>query len=386
MGPRSDRFAALRALETGQAGVRRSLLFIPILRCLSISIAVLLSAGCASQPAVVVKTLPSPVISRQREVLDPALLEAAPGEADGDAYRVGPGDTILVAVYQHPELSIAPYVGNVMSSGSGSRLAGLVVDNDGTAQFPLVGPLPVAGKTSNELRVYLERELSRYVNEPKVTVQVVFAGSIRYYLLGQFSQPGLKYSDRPLRLLEALSLGGSVLLERASLNTAYVARNGKRLAINFRRLLREGDLRQNIRLRSGDVVFVPDNSGDQVFVFGAAQGSIPNGGAVPMRNGSLDLLQALAQAGYGIRDRAQVKLSETRVIRSDGDRGEIFVVDADRMLKGEALPFPLMPGDVVFVPPTGFTNWNEALNQLLPSLQTISGLLTPFVQIKYLSQ
>jgi polysaccharide export outer membrane protein len=38
------------------------------------------------------------------------------------------------------------------------------------------------------------------------------------------------------------------------------------------------------------------------------------------------------------------------------------------------------------VPPTGVTNWNEALTQLLPSLQTISGLLTPFVQIKFLSQ
>ena len=47
---------------------------------------------------------------------------------------------------------------------------------------------------------YLEGELATYVKDPKVTVQVVFTGSIRYYLLGQFTQPGLKYSDRPLRL------------------------------------------------------------------------------------------------------------------------------------------------------------------------------------------
>ncbi|MFZ5890683.1 MAG: polysaccharide biosynthesis/export family protein [Myxococcota bacterium] len=332
------------------------------------------------------KALPSPVVAYKEEVLDPKLLEAEAGQADGDAYRVGPGDTILVAVYGHPELSIAPYVGATTGQTNSSRLAGLVVDNDGTAQFPLIGSLKVAGKTSNELRMFLEKELARYVNEPKVTCQVVFTGSIRYYLLGQFTQPGLKYSDRPLRLMEALSLGGSVLLERASLNTAYVARNGKRLAVNFRRLLRNGDMRQNIRLRPGDVVFVPDNAGETVFVFGGAAGGTAAGGAIPMRNGRLDLLQALAQAGYGIRDRAQVKLSETRVIRSDGDRGQLFLVDAAAMLKGEAAPFQLMPGDIVFVPETAFTSWNEAIAQMLPTLQAVSGLLTPFVQIKYLSQ
>jgi polysaccharide export outer membrane protein len=56
------------------------------------------------------------------------------------------------------------------------------------------------------------------------------------------------------------------------------------------------------------------------------------------------------------------------------------------ILDGEAGPFDLAPGDVVYVPPTAFTSWNEALQQLLPTLQTVSSLLTPFVQIKYLSE
>jgi polysaccharide export outer membrane protein len=342
--------------------------------------------GCASTPAVVSKPLPSPVVSRQEEVLDPTLLQAVLGEREGDAYRIGAGDTLLVAVYGHPELSIAPYAGSSLNAAQGSRLSGLVVDNDGTAQFPLIGQLQVAGKTSNELRLFLEQELGKYLKEPKVTVQVVFTGSIRYYLLGQFTQPGVKFSDRPLRLLEALSLGGSVQLEKASLMTAYVVRNGKRLPVNFQRLLREGDLRQNIRLRSGDVVFVPDNSGDTAFVFGGNAGSNPRGGAVPFRNGRLDLLQALADAGFGARERATGKLSETRVIRSQGDRGQLFVIDAERMLNGEAGPFALVPGDIVFVPQTGIAGWNEAMAELLPTLQVVSGLLTPFVQIRYLSQ
>ncbi len=153
-------------------------------------------------------------------------------------------------------------------------------------------------------------------------------------------------------MLEALSLGGSIALERASLRNAYVARGDKRLPINFRRLLNEGDLRQNIHLRSGDVVFVPDNASEQAFVFGGVFGSNPRGGAVPFMNGHLDLLQALAAAGFGFRERAQSVLSETRVIRSEGDRGELFVVNVEKILDGDAAPFALEPGDIVFVPRT----------------------------------
>jgi polysaccharide export outer membrane protein len=356
------------------------------LRFASCLMALLLTAGCGSRPAVVAKTLPSPIKQHRQEVLDRQLVQDIVGERDGEAYRVGPGDTLLVAVYGHPELSIAPYAGAGSLGADRSRLSGLAIDNDGSIQFPLIGTVQVAGKTSAQLRTFLEQELARYVKEPNVTVQVVFTGSIRYYLLGEFTQPGLKYSDRPLRLLEALSLGGSVELEKASLSRAYVARSGKRLPINFLRLVRQGDLSQNLRLRSGDVIVVPDNTSERAYVFGGASGSNPRGGTVSFVNGQLTLLQALAQVGFGTTEQVQGKLSETYVIRSEADRGELFVIDAERLMQGEAADFPLAPGDVVYVPPTWVTSWNQVLSQLLPTLQTISGVLAPFVQIKYLSE
>ena len=351
-----------------------------------LSLPLLLAVAACSHPTVIARSLPSPVKTHRQEVLDPRLVAEIVGERDGDAYRVGPGDTLLVAVYGHPELSIAPYAGVGSVTADRSRLSGLAIDNDGTIQFPLVGTVQVAGKTSAELKTFLENELVAYVKDPKVTIQVVFTGSIRYYLLGQFTQPGLKYSDRPLRLLEALSLGGSVELEKASLRSAYVARKGKRLPINFHRLIRDGDLTQDIRLRSGDVVLVPDNVNERAYVFGGAVGSNPKGGTVSFVNGRLTLLQALAQVGFGTTEQVQGKLSETYVIRSEADRGELFIVDAERLLRGEAANFELAPGDVVYVPPTWVTSWNQVLSQLLPTLQTISGVLAPFVQIKYLSQ
>ena len=341
------------------------------------------AVGCGTTPPVVSKPLPSPVVSVKKETLDPAVFRQVTGSGEGDAYRVGAGDSLLVAVYGHPELSIATYTG--MSTGGG-RVPGFQVDNDGSIQFPLVGYVHVAGKTTNELRVYLETRLAEFWHDPKVTVQVAFHGSIRYYLLGEFTEPGLKYSDRPLRLMEALSLGGSVVLQRASLHSAYIARNGKRLPIDFQRLVRDGDLKHNIPLRTGDVVVVPDNMSEQAYVFGGVTGDGGTRGVVRFVNGRLDILQALSQAGFGFQERSEGVLSETHVIRSAGDQGTLFVVDVERILSGEAATFHLAPGDIIFVPTTWITDWNNALRRLLPTLQTISGLLSPFVQIKYLSQ
>jgi len=341
--------------------------------------------GCASSPPVTVKYLPSAVVSRTTDRLDPALMAEIVGSEADAPYRVGPGDSLLVAVYGHPELSIATYAGASVTSQT-TRLAGLVVDNDGTIQFPLIGSVQVAGKSSNELRIFLEKELASFINDPKVTVQVVITRSLRYSLIGQFSEPGLKFSDRPVRLLDAFSLGGTIALEKASLRTAYVARDGKRLPVDFRRLVLDGDLSQNIPLRTGDVVVVPDRTSDQAFVFGAATGSGQRGGAVPFVNGRLNILQALALTGFAFRDHVQGSLSSTHVIRSSGDQAELFVVDAQRILDGEAAPFELAPGDVVYVPATALANWSEVMQEIVPTLQAVSGVLTPFVDIKYLSQ
>jgi polysaccharide biosynthesis/export protein len=353
------------------------------LRLLSLVSLMAAAVGCGNTPAVQSKPLPSAITSVKKETLSPEVFEQAVGAGEFSAYRVGPGDALLVAVYGHPELAIGTYAGTNMGM---TRTPGFQVDNDGSIQFPLIGMVQVGGKTTNELRVYLEQRLSEYWHEPKVTVQVAFHGSIRYYLLGQFSAPGLKHSDRPLHLMEALSLGGSVILERASLHGAYIARDGKRLPIDFQRLLRDGDLKHNIPMRSGDVVVVPDNTSEQAYVFGGVTGEGGARGVVRFVNGKLDILQALSQAGFGFRERSDGVLSDTHVIRSAGDQGTLFVVDVERILDGDAANFSLMPGDIIFVPTTWVTDWNNALSKLLPTLQTVGGLLSPFVQIKYLSQ
>ena len=72
-------------------------------RLLLILLLTLASAACGSRPVVEARSLPSSVKTHRQEVLDRQLVAEIVGERDGDAYRVGPGDTLLVAVYGHPE-------------------------------------------------------------------------------------------------------------------------------------------------------------------------------------------------------------------------------------------------------------------------------------------
>ena len=133
-------------------------------------------------------------------------------------------------------------------------------------------------------------------------------------------------------------------------------------------------------LREGDTVYIPDSRSQQVFLFGAVR----KPGPVPVPPEGLNLAQAIG--GTDLRD-VGYDLKHVRIIRSlSTTRGELIVVDFDRMLRGETLPFQLMAGDVVYVPKSAFGTWNDAINEILPSLQAVSALLQPFVNIKFLSQ
>ncbi|MEK8089005.1 polysaccharide biosynthesis/export family protein [Thermithiobacillus plumbiphilus] len=340
--------------------------------------------GCASTPTTndTVSTksisMPSAVTAQQSKLLDETLRQSRLDEQQGISYRVGPGDILRIDVYQHPELSGGLY--NIQQGSNTNGVRGTRVDNDGTIQMPLVGSIQVAGKTASEIRDLIQQRLSTYFKDPSVSVQLDTGTSMRYNLLGEFTQPGLKYSDRPLNLLDVLALGGSVNMQTADLRGAYVARNGQKLPINFNRLLRQGDLAQNIRLRPGDTIFVPDKASQQAFVFGA----VSKPGAVPFTGGRMDLLQALSQAGLTSTDITRSRLEDVRIIRAEGDRAQFIQVNAGRIMKGEAAPFELASGDIVYVPLGKVGGWNEVIGQVLPSLQFVSSLLNPFVQIEFL--
>jgi polysaccharide export outer membrane protein len=318
-----------------------------------------------------VQTLPeSPILSSQTETLTPDELRQVSDTSPDLAYILGPDDVIGINIYLHPELSV----------GSSGTTSGALITSDGTVGLPLIGDVHLGGMTLVQAQRVLSTAYATYVTDPKVSIQLLSAQSLRYYLLGAFASPGIKYPVHPMSLLEALALGGTVDIANADLYQAYVAQGDVKLPVDLFSLLVDGDLSQNIPLAAGDAIVIPSSTSENAYLFGA----VGKPGPVQFVSGSMSLLQALASAGLNLSNYTDARLSRIHIIRARGKSAEFMIVDARMILEGQAAPFALEPGDIVFVPPTTVASWNQVLSQILPSLQVISGVLNPFVSIKYL--
>ncbi len=315
----------------------------------------------------------SAIISSQTESLSPDEMRRVSDTSIDSAYKLGPDDIIALTVYLHPELSVP-------QPGSTSTVGGALITSDGTVELPLVGSVKLGGLTLAQASAEVTEDYAQYINDPKVSVELQQAQSLRYYLLGEFTTPGVKYPVHQLTLLEALALGGSVDIEKADLFQAYVAQGTVKLPVDLHALLVDGDLSQNIPLAAGDAIVVPSSASENAFVFGA----VGKPGAIAFNSGALSLLQALAGADLDLQNYTNARLARIHVIRAHGKSAQFFIVDARLILDGQAQNFNLEPGDIVFVPPDGIATWNQVLNDLLPSLTTVADVLNPFVSIRYL--
>lgn len=314
----------------------------------------------------------SPVVEQENVTLLPLDEPAPPPE-----YIVGPNDVLFINVSGTAEFS----------SGSSSNLgrvqppSGSRVDGGGNIQLPYLGTVHVGGMTLQQIQASLMKLYLKYINEPWVVVEVGDYKSQPLYLLGQFRSSGTFYMDRPLNLLQGIALGnGYDLAPSADLSAARLIRHKKTMPVDIEALLSRGDQTQNVWLKPGDTLYIPDNRNRMVFVFGA----VKKGGPVSIPPAGLTLTQAIATAE--LRDIGH-DFRYIRIIRSlSATRGELMVVDFEKILRGDALTIPLKQGDIIYVPKSGLGNWNDALNEILPSLHTLSALLQPFVNIKYLSE
>ena len=175
----------------------------------------------------------------------PPAVPAAPPAVSPD-YRIGPGDTLKVSVFQNDELT-----------------ATLPVRPDGKISTPLVEDMVAVGKTPSQLARDIEKSLSEYIKAPKVSVVVTIALSVysQVKVIGQVKTPqSLPYRDGMTVLDAVLAVGG--LSQFAAGNRARLVRteNGKQTEIKVKldALLNGGDMKQNLALKPSDVLVVPE--------------------------------------------------------------------------------------------------------------------------------
>ena len=296
-------------------------------------------------------------------------IKGTPDEDDYSQYRVGPRDILNITVWGHPELTIP--AGQFRSA----ETAGNVVGEDGTIFYPFAGVVQAAGRTVEEIREELTRKLSRFIENVQLDVRVAGYRSQRVYVVGEVSRPGIQLvKDIPLTVLEAINNAEGATSE-ADLRNITLTRDDKTYSINLLSLYEGGDVTQNVLLKHGDVLNVPDNQFNKVFVFGETTlGRGFNVGrprSVMMNKARITLTEALSEGGS--LDQETSDAARIFVFRTGLGKPEIFHLNAkspDAFLLAER--FPLQPRDVVFVDRAEGIRWNQIINQIAPTVQLLN--------------
>jgi polysaccharide export outer membrane protein len=191
-----------------------------------ISIAILLLSGCTSYPL---------------------LTDDEKKVASWD-YLIGPGDNINIIVWRNPEISMS-----------------VPVRPDGKITTPLVEDLPASGKTATQLARDIEETLSKYIQEPVVTVVVTeFVGpySEQIRVVGEAARPqALPYRENMTLMDVLIAVGG--ITDFASGNRASIIRTiggeQRQFRVRLNDLIRDGDISANVPMKQGDILVIPES-------------------------------------------------------------------------------------------------------------------------------
>ena len=221
---------------------------------------------------------------------------------------------------------------------------------DGMLYYQTVSGLKASGMTLPELKVALEKSLKEFYRNPQVSIILRNVSSQRIWVLGRVNTSGVYPLESPTTLLEAISRAGGLFTSRfsgtteelADLQHSFVVRNGEFIPVDFRKLLREGNLSQNIYLKNGDYVYIPSALGSQVYILGAVRS--------PKAIGFKDrvtLVSAVAEA-KGLLPEAYAQRAV--IIRGSLVEPTVATVNLNRIMTGKDPDVILEPHDIVWIP------------------------------------
>jgi polysaccharide export outer membrane protein len=254
------------------------------------------------------------------------LVTCFAGQALAWDYKIGSGDILAVSVWGEADLSVEA-----------------VVRPDGKITLPAAGEFVAADKTPLQLAASIEEALYKFIRTPIVTVAVTGITNNKIYVSGGgvparvINIPGQTTLFKLLCTLEGM--------ENVDLRNAYLSRNNVKKVIDFHDLFAKSDLSKDIPLQPEDIISLPSNETNQVYVLGA----VKDPKAIPFREG-IRVLDALFEAG-GLNDFAK----KSHIILFRG-KGEGVKLRTKELLNGKDMEknIELEPGDYLFVQDTFF--------------------------------
>jgi polysaccharide export outer membrane protein len=173
-------------------------------------------------------------------------LDASVEPQSGDDYQLGPEDVLEVLVWKNADLSKV-----------------VTVRPDGRISLPLIGEVPAAGFTAEQVREIISGKLTEYYKEPpSVSLIIQQANSYVIYIMGEVQRPAQYQVKRGTTFLQAIALAGG-FTPFASTNNIFVLRNGNAnhkqitLPIRYKDIISGRNLENNMLLKPGDTIVIP---------------------------------------------------------------------------------------------------------------------------------
>lgn len=277
--------------------------------------------------------------------LDQGLCQSGANEK---SYRLGRGDVVLISI---------------TAGGEEQVKANMVVGDDGNVNVPFIGKTQAAGMTmgafEKAILIPLERD---FFVAPQIHLQIKEYHSLQFFISGAVKKPGMFELDFIPTLMDLVASAGGVMPERGDI--AYILRGDitknldvktledkitqkAPIKVDLVKLLNEGDMSENIMLKSGDTVYIPlgqnlNQSRTKIYV----EGKVKRPGVFDFQPG-LSALAACIMAGGFDKFAAP---GRTKIIRKTETDQETIKINLDKVQTGELPDFPLKPGDRIHVP------------------------------------
>ncbi len=264
------------------------------------------------------------------------------------------GDVLTVAVFHPTRSDIASSVASL------SQAIGFAVV-DGRVRLPDLEPITVANLTLEEAAQKIQESYSGEIRDVQIFLAYRDRLERKVELAGLVSMATIPV-DGKIRLFEVLSK--AKVPPQANLFKSYMIRKNEMVPVDLYKLLKEGDMSQNVVMRGGDKIYIADPSASTVMVLG----EVGKEKLVDVPDGFMTIRQALAAAG-GIPYTGNK--SYIQVIRGNIMNPKIYTLSWDHVIHLPSESLLLMPGDIVYVAATPITEWNRFMTQLLPTFVNI---------------
>ncbi len=301
-----------------------------------------------------------------------------------DSYKINAGKLSILEMEGKPLMTLNPDLleeyTNTIDNGDvlkislfqpeGGKLAGAVqaigdaigyTVSSGKITLPDLKPIEVKGLTLSKAKERIQEAYDNEVDGIEVFLAFSRRNVKKIELAGMVSQSSISVNGK-LRLFEVLAQ--AKVPPNANLFKSYLVRDGRPVPVDMNKLVKDGDMSQNVVMRGGDKLYIAESSASTLMVMG----EVRQEKVIEVPSGSLPLRTALAMAG-GIPYTGDKGVIQ--VIRGNILRPKIYTLNWKHVMRLPTSSMLLMPGDIVYVAATPITEWNRFVVQIFPTLTGI---------------